>query len=542
MIAGILAVLPLISSQALASPKQVSKDLTSYLRNPEVRYLAVETTGPDCAQCGAQASTWKSLNDKYGQHGLRVLTVVQPNASGTCAQVAWKPSWVVCDKNGYYAQALGIQKPGEAFLWNWWGQLLAKATTVDQLESQIQGALKTNLRIAVEGKDGRSRPAPKLVERSRAIFATINKFSIVPRAQERATLQRIQQKWFKSMMGGKGNTCELGNAANPDHVARLKVLGLRRKKSIKLTLLSGKANCTLGKSAKNIEYKPKDDEQSAEAIKKTYLTLLDAIRFQIEMPVELKVVSAAKGKSEMVTIASGTFTMGCIEEKDPSCMRHESPSREVKLASFAIDRVEVSVGEYEKCTQAKKCVVQAAMTMSPSCNWGKEGRKSHPMNCVSWNEAQNFCKWKGKRLPYETEWERVARGKTDRIYPWGDERPTCERAIMDDENEGGIACGRGSTTWPVGSRALGATKDGVLDLSGNVSEWVYDWYGDKYYESKNQRPEGPKSGIMKVFRGGGYYNRTTDLRVSYRDRSKPTMRNGSLGFRCVKSLTETSKK
>ncbi len=200
------------------------------------------------------------------------------------------------------------------------------------------------------------------------------------------------------------------------------------------------------------------------------------------------------------------------------------------LDAFRIDRTEVTVAQYRACVDDGVC--RAADTVG-SCNWGKSGRDGHPINCVDWKQARNYCRWAGKRLPTEAQWEKAARGTDRRFYPWGNARPSCRYVVM---NDGGRGCGTGST-MPVGSKPDGAGPYGALDMSGNVWEWVADRYAEDAYRSAGDRnPTGPSSGGSdRAFRGGSWnVIRAQHLRASHRLSVGPGYWNDFLGFRCVR--------
>jgi sulfatase modifying factor 1 len=229
-------------------------------------------------------------------------------------------------------------------------------------------------------------------------------------------------------------------------------------------------------------------------------------------------------KSILVPVPAGTFWMGCDVQTDSQCEDDEKPGVEVGVAAFSIDRYEVTVTEYRRCVQAGRCSTDG-FTEYKGCNWGKTGRDNHPINCVNWYQAEAYCHWANKRLPTEAEWEKAARGKDKRKYPWGN--------IWDAKqaNTSEIKIGE---TAPVNSYSSGASPYGVYNMIGNVAEWVQDWYDKGSYAHRvtNQDPRGPNSGYDKVLRGGSWQS-SIQLRTSDRDKANPAYRHASIGFRCA---------
>ena len=230
---------------------------------------------------------------------------------------------------------------------------------------------------------------------------------------------------------------------------------------------------------------------------------------------------------DMVEVPAGEFTMGSIIG-DPD----EAPVHSVYLDAFWIDRTEVTVDAYAACVEAGAC---SRGNSSSSCNWNRTDRGDHPVNCVTWKQAHDYCAWVGARLPTEAEWEKAARGTDARTYPWGEATPTCDLAVMWDAAVGGFGCDQ-NRTQPVGSRPSGASPYGAVDLIGNVWEWVNDWYGATYYaEAPAANPTGPENGTYRVLRGGSWFDDDpSELRASFRYGTNPAYSLINDGFRCAR--------
>jgi formylglycine-generating enzyme required for sulfatase activity len=240
---------------------------------------------------------------------------------------------------------------------------------------------------------------------------------------------------------------------------------------------------------------------------------------------------------EMVLVAAGEFWMGTSAEESArlieTCRRAgrderecrdryaaESPRHRVHLDAFYIDRYEITNAQYQRfvdATTRRKPVVPDPAFAGPT----------QPVGGVTWNDADAYCKWAGKRLPTEAEWEKAARGPEGRRYPWGDE--------WDERRANGNR--RLTRTAPVGSYPDGASPYGIHDMAGNVWEWVADWYGSDAYGrfGRTQNPTGPRTGDRKVLRGGSAFDGPDALRSASRLAYLPTDQDGNVGFRCAKS-------
>ena len=186
-------------------------------------------------------------------------------------------------------------------------------------------------------------------------------------------------------------------------------------------------------------------------------------------------------------------------------------------AGVSFGKTEVTLGQYRACVRAGVCKKKTYRTKTDNkyCNWGHTGREQHPMNCVDWHGATAFCRWAGGRLPRSKEWFAEASKGGTRTYPWGSEKATCARAIM---NDGGLGCGK-KRTWPVCSKPRGNSVSGLCDMSGNVWEWT-----------------STAKGSARVVRGGGWLADTQALlRSSARSDGPPSFRLRNDGFRCARS-------
>lgn len=215
---------------------------------------------------------------------------------------------------------------------------------------------------------------------------------------------------------------------------------------------------------------------------------------------------------EMVKVPGGSFQMGSDSGDDD-----EKPVHTEQVATFWMDKYEVTMEQYAECEKAGRC---GEPDSGGFCNAKHPSEKKHPANCVSWKDARDYCQWAGKRLPSEKEWEYAASGPNAKQYPWGDNDPTTEPCWLRWTNREG--------TCAVGSKPQDKSWAGMMDLGGNVREWVQDTWRERYLLN------GSINGALRVVRGGSWSSADpTYLRAANRFSSSPTFRSFNVGFRCA---------
>jgi formylglycine-generating enzyme required for sulfatase activity len=216
---------------------------------------------------------------------------------------------------------------------------------------------------------------------------------------------------------------------------------------------------------------------------------------------------------DRVLVPGGPFTQGSTGGDED-----ERPVRKVVVKAFAIDRTEVTRGDYALCVAAARCkspASPAALPVEPNL----PNLPNLPATGVDWNDAQAYCRFAGGRLPTEAEWEKAARGTDGREYPWGNDAD-CARANWGNfQGEGPCAGKNPGHPVPVGQYPSGASPYGVLDLGGNVWEWVAD-----QYDGEPGR---------RVVRGGSCCSYFVGPRAANRNAWAAGHRDADLGFRCA---------
>jgi eukaryotic-like serine/threonine-protein kinase len=257
-------------------------------------------------------------------------------------------------------------------------------------------------------------------------------------------------------------------------------------------------------------------------------------------------------------IPAGQYFQGS-DAKD--ALDNEKPSHNVTLGAYCIDLYETTAGEYKACSDVGKCrrasndvewpkITPAEKKLySALCTFGQPGMEAHPINCVSHEMADTYCKAQGKRLPTEAEWEYATRGPDGRVYPWGDDAPSekhlnaCGTECVAWGQKNGTpftalypADDGFATTAPVGKFEAGRSRFGPYDVVGNVWEWVSDWSAP-YNADPKTNPQGPDTGERKVIRGGAWNGSYKSwLRPSFRYAQDPNAYSHGIGFRCAKTI------
>jgi len=255
---------------------------------------------------------------------------------------------------------------------------------------------------------------------------------------------------------------------------------------------------------------------------------MEKIRFDLDsfdfgkkskvMPLDTR-ISKLDGMVQLF-VPAGVFQMGTgsvIKNSD-------SPQHRVYLNAYWIDRVEVSNAMYLKCIKAGGC----GELVSDNTEYKNWIYRDHPLVYADWFQATQYCQWTGRRLPTEAEWEKAARGTDGRDYPWGAEHPNPYLA-----NFSGSMINEAVSVYRY---PLGASPYGALNMSGNVREWVNDWFDPMYYRnSPAKNPQGPHQGSERALRSGSYNEDEIQVTATNRLNHEPQSAGLNRGFRCAQS-------
>jgi len=255
-----------------------------------------------------------------------------------------------------------------------------------------------------------------------------------------------------------------------------------------------------------------------------------------DVPTELSEIDEMR----LLYVAEGSFEMGSPRDIG---QLDEGPIHTVFLDAFWIDQTEVTNEMYVAFLNAQGNQQEggvawlelddedAYIEFEDGVFKPKEGAEQQPVSEVTWFGANAYCKWAGRRLPTEAEWEKAARGNQRGQYPWGEEQPLSFRLNFDQQVSNRI---------PVGSYPQGASPYGALDMAGNVEEWVNDWFDPAYYRNSPPRnPLGPRQPRRdRILRGGSWYDTAYEVRSTYRNKDLPTESVDDRGFRCAISASD----
>ena len=245
----------------------------------------------------------------------------------------------------------------------------------------------------------------------------------------------------------------------------------------------------------------------------------------------------SKDGMTLLYVPPGEFTMG----SDSGEFINEKPAHSVTLDAFWIDQTEVTMRMYYLCVQAGACKEPTSRGTIIDYYGIRPEFDNYPVIDVDWSMAKTYCEWVDRRLPTEAEWEKAARGPDARTYPWGNTfngsfANSCDKSCAADQGKDESFDDGFAMAAPVGSYPPGASVYGALDMSGNVLEWVADWYDEVYYfGSPASNPLGPDSGQDRVQRSGSWLGDGYFILSTRRFSDNPSRASAAVGFRCAVS-------
>ena len=242
----------------------------------------------------------------------------------------------------------------------------------------------------------------------------------------------------------------------------------------------------------------------------------------------------------MIKVPAGEFIMG-----DNDGRRNERPEHQVWLDDYLIDRFEVTMSGYQKFLD-ENLKIEPPPLWDDGMAFGDAADR--PAVGVTWEAANKYCLWVGKRLPTEAEWEKAARGTDGRRFPWGHMQPFVDIARYNHGITGWVSypltlasvrSGVKGMSIRHGLKTGGKSPYGLYHMSGNAAEWVADWYDRYYYEdSPEKNPQGPETGTHKVLRGGSWEDEPRNIQVTSRAKAEVEFSDLTIGFRCAKDASD----
>ena len=423
--------------------------------------------------------------------------------------------------------------------------------TVGEFWNELRGAMyleplrginsSSALRMPMNQRQGHPSASPPVVLHNAP--GTQSPVPQAPSTPEVLTLETGQAPTNPSQTNPRGHLGALGVGGPPP-----------RRSGAPIALILGGIGLVLVVGAVGVVGVMKGREKKPEAVAST----LPASAAQVPPKVEPSCPKSA------IKILPGNFFMGSDDKDD---FEFERPAHRVALTKpFCMDVFEVTVDDYKAASDGgdvkrasqsndwEGITAAEKKAFDPLCNIrAPEDRGKHPINCVSWDMADSYCKAKRMRLPSEAEWEFAARGPDGRKYPWGDELPganflnACGRECIAWGKKNHLdPTGMGTpmyqdddgfpTTAPVGSFPAGKSRYGIQDVVGNVWEWVSDYHAP-YSADEQTDPKGPEVGEDRVIRGGAWNGAMASwVRPTFRYHDTPTKRSHGIGFRCAMTL------
>jgi formylglycine-generating enzyme required for sulfatase activity len=228
----------------------------------------------------------------------------------------------------------------------------------------------------------------------------------------------------------------------------------------------------------------------------------------------------------MVFIPAGEFYMGSEEASNDA-----KPVRRIYLDSYYLDKYEVTFLQFYAfvdLTGHRKERLAGYLSSTVTEDMSLFIQPFNPIVGVAWDDAVDYCRWKGKRLPTEAEWEKAARGTDQRKWPWGNEERSENANLLGDDGA--------RYTSSVNQSSRDVSPFGVHDMAGNVMEWVADWYSqDSYRLLPSRNPVGVPDGDRRIIRGASWNDSIKRAQVSIRFKMFPEYRDVTIGFRCAKT-------
>ncbi len=500
----VLALLPLGSASASAD-----LDVDALLSKRGVQFLAVVLFEGRCEECSNVL-----LEQAQRRLGSSLYTVAVVGGNCDKANLGWTPDKVICDSTNQLSKRLLQKRSGSAsvLLWDWQGNLRLDGSSVTEAAEELEASFYLVFEVAVKDtSDGSADTmldgvehlvAPELKHYGKFIVDSSGwNFS----ALQRSTFSDVRKPNCKGQKITRHSWLEVGLAktGGVTHLYLRLLPAFRRCYSLEVTT-------------------PWKEKSQEEVVRRAVSELMKKTKRRAQLPGTKRRgrdATAQEKSAPMVEVPAGRFWSGCRIRADKDCTQDDPKPKRVHVGSFSIDATEVTVARYTACMAAGRCTTPAAYER---CN--NSLRPNHPVNCVDWHQAATYCRWVGRRLPTDAEWEKAYRGTDGRKFPWGntDFKSTPLANISDDElpnYDDGYA-----ETAPVGRFKPDRSVYGAMDMMGNVAEWTQDW--STWLDTQHD---------FRTFRGGSFSDSPSYGRGAYINSVVPRKREAGIGFRCAAS-------